>query len=104
MNENGMQNSARRDAGSLPSAGRGLDDPRPGLDPCSGTVGKLWDYLDEANSAGDREQVQAHLFLCRACRGELGFAEGLRRLLASDEEAEIPSGVKTRLERLVEAL
>ena len=104
MNENGMLNSARRDAGSLPSVGRGLDDPRPGLDPCSGTGGKLWDYLDDAISAGDREQVQAHLLLCRACRGELRLAEGLRKLLASQEETEIPSGVKARFERFVEAL
>jgi len=99
-----MPNGARRDAGSLPSAGRGLDDPRPGLDPCSGTVGKLWDYLDDAISAGNREQVEAHLMLCRACRGELGFAGGLHELLASEEVTEIPSGVKARLERFVEAL
>jgi hypothetical protein len=42
--------------------------------------------------------------LCRACRGELGFAGGLHELLASEEVTEIPSGVKARLERFVEAL
>lgn len=65
----------------------------------------MWDYLDHAISADDREQVQAHLLLCRACRGELGLAEGLRKLLASEEEdAEIPSHVKARFERFVKAL
>lgn len=43
---------------------------------CSDTVGKLWDYRDNAISPGDREQVGTHLLLCRTCGGELGFAEG----------------------------
>ena len=71
---------------------------------CSDAVGKLWDYLDNAVSPGDREEVETHLLLCRTCRGELRFAEGVRGVLAFEATEEIPPHVKARLERFVDAL
>jgi anti-sigma factor (TIGR02949 family) len=71
---------------------------------CSDTVGRLWDYLDNAVASGDREEVETHLLICRTCRGELRFAEGLREVLAFGATEDIPPQVKARLERFVDAL
>jgi hypothetical protein len=104
MNDNAIPTATGQEADLFRTEGGGPDDPRPQLGPCSDTVGRLWDYLDDAISAGDREQVEAHLLACRSCRGQLSFAEALRELLASDEEAGIPPPIKARLERFVQAL
>ncbi len=72
--------------------------------PCSDAVRQLWDYLDRAISPEDREKVERHLSFCRACCGELEFARELRKLLASSTADELPSDVRTRLERFVEEL
>ena len=50
---------------------------------CAEATRRLWDYLDRALDTGEREQVEAHLGLCRECCGELEFARVLRDYLAS---------------------
>lgn len=57
---------------------------------CSGVVGRLWDYLDDAISPGDREGVDTHLLLCRTCRGQLQFAEGPGRCSGSRQRRRSP--------------
>ena len=71
---------------------------------CSDAVRQLWDYLDQAISAEDQEQVERHLAFCRTCCGELEFAKELRAFLASGGAQEIPADVKARLERFVREL
>jgi anti-sigma factor (TIGR02949 family) len=71
---------------------------------CSEAVRQLWDYLDKAISAADREKVEQHLSFCRTCCGELEFAKELRGFLTSGGAQEIPSDVKARLERFVQDL
>ncbi len=68
---------------------------------CSEAVRQLWDYLDNAVSPEDHEQVEKHLSFCRRCCGELEFAKELRGFLASGQAEEIPPDVKARLQRLV---
>jgi anti-sigma factor (TIGR02949 family) len=72
--------------------------------PCSEAVRRLWDYLDHTISPDDQQMVEAHLSFCRTCCGELEFAKELRRFLASSGGDELPSGVRTRLERFVEEM
>jgi anti-sigma factor (TIGR02949 family) len=71
---------------------------------CSEAVGQLWDYLDRAISAEDRDRVERHLSFCRSCCGELEFAKELRGFLASGGAQEIPPEVRERLERFVQEL
>ncbi len=71
---------------------------------CSEAVRQLWDYLDHVISPQDQERVEQHLSFCRTCCGELEFAKELRAFLASGEVQEIPTDVKTRLERFVQDL
>jgi anti-sigma factor (TIGR02949 family) len=71
---------------------------------CSEAVRQLWDYLDHVISPQDQERVEQHLSFCRTCCGELEFAKELRTFLASGEVQEIPTDVRTRLERFVQDL
>jgi mycothiol system anti-sigma-R factor len=72
--------------------------------PCSEAVRQLWDYLDQAVSREEQEQVEQHLSFCRTCCGELEFAKELRWFLASQGAEELPPHVKARLERFVDDL
>jgi mycothiol system anti-sigma-R factor len=72
--------------------------------PCSEAVRQLWDYLDQAVSPEEQEQVEQHLSFCRTCCGELEFAKELRGFLASQGAEELPPHVKARLERFVDDL
>jgi mycothiol system anti-sigma-R factor len=72
--------------------------------PCSEAVRQLWDYLDQAVSPEEQEQVEQHLSFCRTCCGELEFARELRGFLASQGAEELPPHVKARLERFVDDL
>ena len=56
---------------------------------------ELWAY------AQDQAKVEQHLSFCRSCCGELEFAGQLRGLLASQSAEELPSHVKSRLERFL---
>lgn len=51
---------------------------------------KLWLYLYEEMTPGERAAADAHLSECAACRTRLEEAEGLRSLLARREEPEPP--------------
>ena len=72
--------------------------------PCSEAVRQLWDYLDQAVSPEEQEQVEQHLSFCRTCCGELEFAKELRGFLASQGAEELHPHVKARLERFVDDL
>ena len=72
--------------------------------PCSEAVRQLWDYLDQAVSPEEQEQVEQHLSFCRTCCGELEFAKELRGFLASQGAEVLPPHVKARLERFVDDL
>jgi anti-sigma factor (TIGR02949 family) len=74
---------------------------KPSVIPCSEAVRQLWDYLDEAVSPKEQEQVEQHLSFCRACCGELEFAKQLRGFLAFHQADEIPPHIKARLQRFV---
>jgi mycothiol system anti-sigma-R factor len=68
---------------------------------CSEAVRQLWDYLDRAVSPQEQAKVEQHLSFCRACCGELEFANQLRGLLASQGAGELPPHVRARLERFL---
>ena len=42
---------------------------KPDPIPCSEAVQQLWDYLDQAVSPEEQEQVERHLSFCRTCCG-----------------------------------
>lgn len=75
-----------------------------GAIPCSEAIRQLWDYLDHAIAPDDQARVERHLSFCRMCCGELEFAKELRRFLASSGVEELPTDVKSRLERFVQEL
>jgi anti-sigma factor (TIGR02949 family) len=68
---------------------------------CAQAVKQLWAYLDSALSPEDRERVDEHLAFCRACCGEVEFAEELQRFLRSQQRDEIPPQVRSRLESML---
>jgi anti-sigma factor (TIGR02949 family) len=72
-----------------------------GVIPCSEAVRQLWDYLDQAVSPQEQEQVERHLSFCRTCCGELEFAKQLRGFLATQGADELPPHVQARLERFL---
>lgn len=71
---------------------------------CSEAVGRLWDYLDNAISPEEEEQVEQHLAFCRKCCGEVEFAKELRAFLSSNAAGEVPPHVNDRLHRFIEEL
>jgi mycothiol system anti-sigma-R factor len=74
---------------------------KPAPIPCSEAVQQLWDYLDQAVSPQEQEQVERHLSFCRTCCGELEFAKQLRGFLATQGADELPPHVQARLERFL---
>jgi anti-sigma factor (TIGR02949 family) len=74
---------------------------KPDPIPCSEAVQQLWDYLDQAVSPQEQEQVERHLSFCRTCCGELEFAKQLRGFLATQGADELPPHVHARLERFL---
>ncbi|HEY7561463.1 MAG TPA: zf-HC2 domain-containing protein [Gaiellaceae bacterium] len=64
---------------------------------CAEAVRHLWDYLDGVVDEAQRESIEEHLSFCRRCCGELEFAEELRRFLADQPEAELPTEARARL-------
>jgi mycothiol system anti-sigma-R factor len=74
---------------------------KPDPIPCSEAVQQLWDYLDQAVSPQEQEQVEQHLSFCRTCCGELEFAKQLRGFLATQGADELPPHVQARLERFL---
>jgi mycothiol system anti-sigma-R factor len=74
---------------------------KPDPIPCSEAVQQLWDYLDQAVSPQEQEQVERHLSFCRTCCGELEFAKQLRGFLATQGADELPPHVQARLERFL---
>lgn len=71
---------------------------------CAEAVRLLWEYLDETVEGEDRALVEQHLGRCRACCGELEFAQELRALLARPETDRLPEDVLHRLHRTIEEL
>jgi len=71
---------------------------------CSAAVERLWAYLDQDLDEHDQREVEAHLALCKRCCGELELAKHLRRFLATKHAADLPPGVRDRLDRFIDAL
>jgi anti-sigma factor (TIGR02949 family) len=71
---------------------------------CSEAVDQLWAYLDEDLRRDDRQQVEAHLALCRRCCGEAEFTEALRELLRSSARPALPTDVEQHLVGFLETL
>jgi anti-sigma factor (TIGR02949 family) len=71
---------------------------------CSAAVERLWAFLDHELDDHDHRAVEAHLAFCRRCCGELEFAKHLRGLLSTKSAAELPAGVRARLDRFIEEL
>jgi hypothetical protein len=73
--------------------------PEPGADRgaqshtlprCAAVQARLFDYLDGALPAAEREPIRAHLEVCAACRREAALCQQSERALASARSA-IPS-------------
>ena len=71
---------------------------------CSEAIRHLWEYLDATTNESTREAIEEHLARCRACCGELEFANELRRVLASSAHEDVPDGVLGRLNETLEEL
>jgi mycothiol system anti-sigma-R factor len=71
---------------------------------CAEAVRQLWEYLDGALDAADRDRVEEHLGLCRRCCGELEFAEELRGFLARSAHEDLPDDIMRRLNQTLEDL
>jgi mycothiol system anti-sigma-R factor len=71
---------------------------------CSEATRQLWEYLDATTDQPTREAIEEHLARCRACCGELEFAQELRRFLASSARDEVPAGVLRHLNKTLEEL
>jgi mycothiol system anti-sigma-R factor len=71
---------------------------------CSAAVEQLWAFLDRELDNHDERAVEAHLAFCRRCCGEMEFAKHMRRLLAARGAGELPTEVRTRLDRFIDEL
>jgi anti-sigma factor RsiW len=72
---------------------------------CTEAVDRLWQYLDGSLDQVEGAVLDAHLGVCRHCCGELEFGRRLRaRLQARDDQAELASEVRERLERFLSSL
>jgi anti-sigma factor (TIGR02949 family) len=71
---------------------------------CAAAIERLWAFLDHELDPHDHRAVEAHLAFCRRCCGELEFAKHLRRLLTTSSAAELPAGVRARLDRFIDEL
>ena len=71
---------------------------------CHEAMRRLWGYLDNSVSGGDRRLLEEHLARCRRCCGEMDFAVELRRLLAASRDVDLPDDVRRRLTMTLEEL
>ena len=71
---------------------------------CHEAMRRLWGYLDNSVSGGDRRLLEEHLDRCRRCCGEMDFAVELRRLLTDSRREDLPDDVRHRLNETLEDL
>lgn len=71
---------------------------------CNEAVRQLWAYLEREVDPVERTRIEEHLAVCRRCCGEMEFADELRSFMARRPEVEIPSGLMTRMEQLIDDL
>ena len=71
---------------------------------CFEATRQLWEYLDATADQATRMAIEEHLARCRACCGELEFAQELRRFLAISARDEVPAGVLRHLNKTLEEL
>ena len=71
---------------------------------CSAAVEQLWAFLDHELDDHDHQAVEQHLALCVRCCGELEFAKHLRGLLGSTTTGQLPTGVRARLDDLIDRI
>ena len=71
---------------------------------CGQAARQLWEYIEGAMDATQRDALEEHLSVCRRCCGEVEFAEELRAFLANHAELELPDDVKGRLTSLLDEL
>lgn len=71
---------------------------------CTEAVRQLWAYLEREVDPVERRRIEEHLAMCRRCCGEMEFAEEMRRFMARRPEVEVPPGLMTRMEQLINDL
>ena len=71
---------------------------------CREAVRRLWEYLDRALSAEERDAIEEHLGLCRQCCGEVEFAKQLRSFLRDRASADLPADVHRRLNSVLDEI
>lgn len=71
---------------------------------CNEAVRQLWAYLEREVDPVERTRIEEHLVVCRRCCGEMEFADEMRSFMARRPEVEIPPGLMTRLEQLIDDL
>ena len=71
---------------------------------CSDAVRQLWEYLDRALDAQERERIEEHLGLCLRCCGEVEFARERRRFLRASVAADLPPEVHDRLSGFLDSM
>ena len=71
---------------------------------CSDAVKQLWSFLDGTVEGPERAALEEHLRACRACCGELEFADELRKFLHTHASEELPAETHTRLTSYLDGL
>lgn len=71
---------------------------------CDEAVRQLWEYVEQELDAPRRERLEEHLSICRRCCGEMEFAEELRSFMARQSTVELPEGIATKFDHLLEDL
>ena len=68
---------------------------------CAEAVRQLWDFLENDLEEEERTRVEDHLAFCRACCGEVEFAEELAGVIRSARHERIPEATTDRLSAFV---
>jgi anti-sigma factor (TIGR02949 family) len=71
---------------------------------CNEAVKQLWAYIEHEVDPVERNRIEDHLARCRRCCGEMEFAEEMRDFMARRPDVELPAGLQSRLERLIDDL
>ncbi len=71
---------------------------------CQEAVRRLWEYLENDLDAGEREDVDGHLALCRRCCGEAEFTAELGQMLRSSSSPHLPHEVEAHLVGFLQSL
>ncbi len=69
---------------------------------CEDVIRQIYDYLDRELDDGTRAAIDHHLDRCRECYSRAEFERRLRKRVADTCTAEVPDGLRERIEALLD--